>query len=132
MNGSPIPIGIDLTGLVTGAIREFSSYAQCKQVEKTERERIKAYLKVITTKLQEENSTLRAYLNNSFQERENLYKRTDEVMKMGLQQNDIELVKLAMNTMVDIYNKNVAEDSSHLKSDSSNEGMYLGERSVTR
>ena len=116
MAGSPIPISIDITNLVTGAMKEFSSYAQARQVEKTERERIKSYLKIITTKLHEENSTLRSYLNNSFQERENLYKRTDEVMRSGLKNNDIELVKLAMNTMMDIYNKNVAQECNVLKS----------------
>ncbi|UII56552.1 hypothetical protein LS684_03455 [Cytobacillus spongiae] len=108
-----VPINVtpsmDVVNLITQTIDSTTNYLKAKEVEETERQRVIACLNAITKKMEVERRNFELYVKESFAEREKLYQRMDEVIHKGLETNDIEMIKIASNVMLNVYNKNPLE-----------------------
>ena len=105
MAANPIIVG-ELGKIATESIKVFGEYMQCKEIEKTERARIRAALQAITQKIEADKEEFLNFIEKSFHERENLYKRADKVLCKAIEDADQEMVKLALNFMATVYHKN--------------------------
>lgn len=105
---------INVSTVVTDVISSIGDYMKTREVQKTERERVKASLKAITLKLETDREKFQLYLEHSFSEREKLYQRFDQLLKKSMELQDVELSKLALNAMLTVYSKNALEGFDHV------------------
>ena len=97
---------MDLVNLITQTIDSTTDYLKAKEIEETERQRVIACLNAITKKMETDRRNFELYVKESFAEREKLYQKMDEVINKGLENNDQELIKIASNFILNVYNKN--------------------------
>lgn len=108
--------------VIKESIRAYADYAKCKEVEITERKRIAGIIEVLNKKIESEKEVILKYMENSFEERERLYVRIDKVIELSLERADHEMLKLALNSMLVIYNKNPM-DGAPMNQDFLNESV---------
>jgi hypothetical protein len=87
-------------------------YLKHRETEKTERARVQAALKVAIRKIEANKEVYVQYITSTFDEREKLYVRFDALLKKAIEVNDFETSKLAMQFMLDVYNRNPMEGFS--------------------
>lgn len=105
---------VEISKIITQTVDTVTSYLKEKEVEKTERQRIIACLNIISHKLENERVKFETFMEKSFAERERLYQTMDALIVKGTMENDIELIKLATNCMLNIYQKNSIEGYSNV------------------
>ena len=96
----------EIGSIVKETIGFITDYLQQREVEKTERERVRATLRAITAKFENDRKMFESYLEKSFDERARLYESGEKLLQKAMKDNDMETTKLALNFMLEIYNKN--------------------------
>lgn len=114
---------LDIASVVTETINSATSYLKAKEVEETERQRLISCLNAITLKIELERDKFEKFMEKSFSERERLYKSADKVLEKGLQENNMQLVTLASNLMMNVYNKNPLDGLDNKLQDVKLEGL---------
>ncbi|MEH7442660.1 hypothetical protein V7201_10190 [Bacillus sp. JJ1122] len=114
---------LDIASVVTETINSATSYLKAKEVEETERQRLISCLNAITAKIELERDKFEKFMENSFAERERLYSSADKVLEKGLQENNMQLVTLASNLMMNVYNKNPLDGLDNKLQDVKLEGL---------
>jgi hypothetical protein len=114
---------LDIASVVTETINSATSYLKTKEVEETERQRLISCLNAITAKIELERDKFEKFMENSFAERERLYSSADKVLEKGLQENNMQLVTLASNLMMNVYNKNPLDGLDNKMQDVKLEGL---------
>lgn len=114
---------LDIASVVTETINSATSYLKAKEVEETERQRLISCLNAITLKIELERDKFEKFMEKSFAERERLYKSADKVLEKGLQENNMQLVTLASNLMMNVYNKNPLDGLDNKLQDVKLEGL---------
>lgn len=92
--------------IVKETIGSITDYLKQREVERTERERVRATLRAITAKFENDRKMFEAYLEKSFDERSRLYENGEKLLKKAMKDNDMETTKVALNFMLGVYNKN--------------------------
>ncbi|MDE3839070.1 hypothetical protein C0966_06765 [Bacillus methanolicus] len=117
--GTPVNLlgTIEISKLITHTIDAATDYLKSKEIEKTERQRIVACLNAISAKIHTERKKFENFMEKSFAERERLYKTFDKLIQRGLENNDIEMLKLASNCMLNIYNKSPLDGFKDISND---------------
>ena len=106
MNQVGVLVAKDVGELVKETVDSVTDYLKTKEVEKTEREKVKACLTAVTKKFEEDRKKFEDFLDKSFEEREKLYNQAEKVMDKALKDDNLELVKVSVNMMLTVYNKN--------------------------
>ncbi|WP_423408366.1 hypothetical protein AABM38_22410 [Heyndrickxia sp. MSNUG] len=114
---------LDIASVVTETINSATSYLKAKEVEETERQRLISCLNAITLKIELERDKFEKFMEKSFAERERLYSSADKVLEKGLQENNMQLVTLASNLMMNVYNKNPLDGLDNKMQDVKLEGL---------
>ena len=114
---------LDIASVVTETINSATSYLKAKEVEETERQRLISCLNAITLKIELERDKFEKFMEKSLAERERLYKSADKVLEKGLQENNMQLVTLASNLMMNVYNKNPLDGLDNKLQDVKLEGL---------
>lgn len=96
----------EISQIVKGTIDSITDYLKHREVEKTERERVRATLRAITAKFENDRKMFEAYLNKSFDERARLYESGESLLQKAMNDHDMETTKVALNFMLGVYNKN--------------------------
>lgn len=99
-------VAVEMTKLATDTIKALGDYLKTHEVEETERARIRATLSTITEKINADQEVFVHFMNNSFTERERLYKMADKALNKAIEKADTEMMKLALNYTITVYNKN--------------------------
>lgn len=99
----------EISKVVSKAIDAAADYAKEREFQKTERKRIRACLEAVTKQIESNRIKFEQYMESSFAEREKLYKRVDSMLNRAVEIGDIEMGKLALNFMLNVYNKNPME-----------------------
>lgn len=107
----------EISKLVTHTIDSATDFLKSREIEKTERQRIVACLNAITAKIQSERKKFEDFIEKSFEERERLFKTFEQLIHKGMENNDIELLKLASNCMLNVYNKNPLDGFKEISTD---------------
>ncbi|MEE1130965.1 MAG: hypothetical protein UHX00_04955 [Caryophanon sp.] len=109
--------------LVTQSIKSFGEYMNTREIEKTERIRIAAVLTAVTEKINADRAVFEMYIANSFEERERLYQMADKVLNKAIENADTEMMKIALNCTINIYNKNPLDGFDLNSQDALSSGM---------
>jgi hypothetical protein len=102
----PIANIVDIGDLMKGTIDSITDYLKEREEQETERQRVEACLQAITKKMETDRRKFEMYLNKSFEEREKLYQKVDGLLQASIEKNNVEMSKLALNFMINVYNKN--------------------------
>ena len=84
-------------------VRAVKDLGTVKEEEKTKRKAVKATLKIALAQLSANRELVIQDLKNKHQERMELYQAGKDIIKLGIQDNDIEIVKLGKNLLVETY-----------------------------
>lgn len=118
------PLALQEAGkLVTESIKSFGEYMKTREIEKTERIRIAAVLTAVTEKINADRAIFELYIANSFEERERLYQQADKVLNKAIENADTEMMKIALNYTINIYNKNPLDGFDLNSQDALSSGM---------
>lgn len=96
----------EISTIVKETIGSITDYLKHREVEKTERERVRATLRAITAKFENDRRMFKDYLDKSFNDRERLYEIGEELLQKAMNDQDMETTKVALNFILGVYNKN--------------------------
>lgn len=123
------PISVNaVSKTVSNAITAFADYSKTKEIQKTERIRVRACLKAITKQIESNRAMFEKYLETSFVERERLYKTGDLMINSAIQKGDLELAKMGCNFILAVYNKDPMQGFQFL--DGGGVKDYLGQNNI--
>lgn len=104
--GNIILTGQSIEKVVKDTVDSITRYLAVKEQERTERARIRACLQAITEKYRNDRIKFERYMERSFKEREKLYNVVDRYLQIAVKNNDYEMSKELLDTILMIYNKN--------------------------
>ena len=91
--------------LATDLVQALTDYLKCVEIEKTEREKVRALLEITIKQIKSNQKKFTRYLDHSFHEREKLYNIADVVLKDAIARSDLEASKLVLNFILTVYQK---------------------------
>ncbi|KOF57475.1 hypothetical protein AGR56_13935 [Clostridium sp. DMHC 10] len=106
MNQEVYVASSEISTIVKETIGSITDYLKHREIEKTERERVRATLRAVTAKFENDRKMFELYLNKSFDERARLYESGEKLLQKAMKDQDIETTKLALNFMLSVYDKN--------------------------
>ncbi|WP_442596702.1 hypothetical protein [Neobacillus sp. D3-1R] len=108
MGSNPLVVS-ELSKIATESIKVFGDYMKCREVEITERTRIRATLTAINKKIEAEKEIFLRFIESSFADREKLYQRADIVLKTAVENGDVEMVRVTLNYLAVVSSRNPLE-----------------------
>lgn len=87
------------------AMQCFKEYAMCKEQEITERKRIRAQLEAINCIINANKEICLKQIETMANERKQMYHSVEGVINKAAQDNDMEMLKTALNFMLTVYQK---------------------------
>ncbi len=107
--GSGVPANSELVlvdaavDLAKEAMICFERYAECREHEITERQRISAQLTYLREQINSAKEISIHLIDKSFEEREKLYSKMDMALAVATKLGDLPMMKLCMDYIKDIY-----------------------------
>lgn len=93
------------TDITKEAMNCFKEYAMCREQEVTERKRIRAQLQAVNHWIDANKEIYLKQIETGAEERKMMYKAVEGVIEKATKEQDLEMLKLAMNFMLTVYQK---------------------------
>lgn len=104
--GAEIAIAVKAaTDITKEAMHCFEEYAKCREQEVTERKRIRAQLQAVNHWIDANKEIYLKQIETGAEERKMMYKAVEGVIEKATKEQDLEMLKVAMNFMLTVYQK---------------------------
>ncbi|OCS91707.1 hypothetical protein [Caryophanon latum] len=113
-NLNPLVIA-EIGKMANELIVTYGKYKETKEIEQTERIRIRATLLALTKKIEAETQTFQLFLEKRFEERHRLYDMAEDLMKHGMKEKDPDLINSAITLIKFTYCEDPLKGNSLLK-----------------
>lgn len=116
-----MPMSPEAAGLfvVADIVKEsivcFTDYMKCREHEITERKRINACLKAVMHQIDANKEVYLKTMEMQFEERKQLYSLANGALELAKKNNDSEMMKLAFNYLLNIYQFSVEQNDATAK-----------------
>ncbi len=96
---------LEMAELFSKSMNSMANYMSTKEVEKTERERIRKCFQVIMEKIDGQNKRAELVLEYNFKDKQEIYNRMDKLIDASIKNGDSEMAKLALDVMLKVFQK---------------------------
>jgi hypothetical protein len=109
------PLQIQTIGEITGNLfQSISQYAQAREREVTEREKIQADLRKFTLELDTKRELFTKYFEDHKDKKQQVLDEAKKILDLGIQDRDQVIIKAASDLMVQVLQNNVLKDFKSL------------------